>query len=75
MRVMGQTLKAEVRNGRLVLDEPTDLPDGTVVELELDPFARLSEDERARLNASIDRGLTQASTGESRPLEEFLAEL
>ena len=28
-----QQLKAVVRNGRLVLDEPTDLPDGTQVAL------------------------------------------
>ena len=26
-------LKAHVQNGRLVLDEPTDLPEGEVVEL------------------------------------------
>src|SRR4051812_17728271 len=32
------TLKARVKAGRLVVDEPTDLPDGTVVELSpLDP--------------------------------------
>ena len=29
------SLKAHVRNGRLVLDEPTDLPEGEVVELVL----------------------------------------
>ena len=28
-----QPLKARVHNGRLVLDEPTDLPEGEVVEL------------------------------------------
>jgi len=32
------TLKARVKAGRLVMDEPTDLPEGTVVELlPLDP--------------------------------------
>ncbi len=30
---MMQPLKAHVHNGRLVLDEPTDLPEGEVVEL------------------------------------------
>jgi len=29
-----QPLKAHVRNGRLVLDEPTDLPEGKEVQLE-----------------------------------------
>ena len=28
-----QTLKARIHNHRLVLDEPTDLPEDTVVEL------------------------------------------
>jgi len=28
-----QAFKAHVRGGRLVLDEPTDLPEGEVVEL------------------------------------------
>jgi hypothetical protein len=28
-----QALKAHIHNGRLVLDEPTDLPEGEVVEL------------------------------------------
>lgn len=28
-----QPIRAHVRNGRLVLDEPTDLPEGEVVEL------------------------------------------
>ncbi|MBK7402892.1 MAG: hypothetical protein IPJ34_43380 [Myxococcales bacterium] len=28
-----ETVRARVRNGRLVLDEPTDLPEGTEIEL------------------------------------------
>src|SRR5204862_6425852 len=32
LRLM-HALKAQVKNGRLVLDEPTDLPEGEVVEL------------------------------------------
>ena len=30
-----QSLKAHVKNGRLLLDEPTDLPEGEVIELML----------------------------------------
>ena len=33
MGLMTRALKAEVRGGRLMLDEPTDLPEGEVVEL------------------------------------------
>jgi len=56
------TLRARVTNGRLVVDEPTDLPEGTEVELvsvELEePWMLSAEDTReleARL-ASADRG-------------------
>ena len=34
-----QPLKAHVHNGRLVLDEPTDLPEGDVVYLQLIVYA------------------------------------
>jgi hypothetical protein len=36
MRAM-ETLRARVQNGRLVLDVPTDLPEGTEVELVMMP--------------------------------------
>ncbi|MGN6109877.1 MAG: hypothetical protein ACTHU0_32515 [Kofleriaceae bacterium] len=46
-------LRARVRNGRLVLDEPTMLPEGTEIEL-----ATLEEDleaeDRDRLHAALD---------------------
>jgi hypothetical protein len=32
-----QALKARVHNGRLVLDEPTDLSEGTVVRVVIEP--------------------------------------
>jgi hypothetical protein len=80
------TLKAEVKNGHLVLDEPTDLPEGTVVSLEVvqeeDPYAHLDERgdpfegssaaERSRPNASIDRGLAEMKAGKGRPLADFV---
>ena len=73
--------QAQVRNGRLVLDEPTDLPDGTVVPLFDDPYAYLDEgpemdeEEQKLLEASIRRGLAQARAGLGRPAEEVIAEL
>ena len=48
------TLKARVKDGRLVLDEPTDLPDGTEVELlPLDPGDWLADDDRAALHRAL----------------------
>ena len=75
-------LKAVMENGRLVLDEPTELPNGTVVELtKADPYTHsdlgddLDDEERAALHASIERGIEQMKRGEGRSAEEFLAEL
>ena len=48
------TLKARVRQGRLVIDEPTDLPEGTEVELlPLDPGDWLDEADRALLHDAL----------------------
>ncbi len=63
---MGVTMrahKAHVRAGRLVLDEPTDLPEGSEVELvtsddDFDP------EERARLDAALERSMAQAKAGQ-----------
>jgi hypothetical protein len=59
------SVRARVRNGRLVVDEPTDLPDGTELELvplevDLDgplPTAPpLTPEESARVAATLKRG-------------------
>jgi hypothetical protein len=48
------TLKARVKAGRLVMDEPTDLPEGTEVELlPLDPGDWLDEASRAALHRAL----------------------
>ena len=48
------TLKARVKAGRLVVDEPTDLPEGTEVELlPLDPGDWLEPDDRAALDQAL----------------------
>ena len=71
---MTTPLRAQVKNGRLILDEPTDLPEGTVIEL-LPIEDDLDEDDRARLHAAIRRGIQEARAGESVPAEDFLREL
>ena len=48
------TLKARVKAGRLVVDEPTDLPEGTEVELlALDPGDWLNDEDRAALQKAL----------------------
>jgi len=76
-----KALKAHVTRGRLVLDEPTDLPEGEDVELvPLDEVLAsggdyLDEEERRRLHESIDRGLADARAGRTVPAEEVIAKL
>lgn len=65
------TRKVQVKNGRLVLDEPTDLPDGAEVEvLVIDD--QLTAEERAELHASLDRALEDSDAGRGVEAWEYL---
>lgn len=76
-----QPLKARVVNGRILLDEPTDLPDNEIVELvPLDEVLvaggdYLDTDERRRLHEVLDRGLEDVKAGRTTPAEAVLDEL
>jgi hypothetical protein len=59
-----KALKAHVRGGRVVLDEPTELPDGTEVEFTVVEDDDFEPDERARLDASLELSATQSSAGQ-----------
>ena len=68
--------KAVVRNGRIFVDEATELPDGTVVEIvPQDPSAQLSAEELAKLDEALDRSAEQAAAGQLRPVADLLDEL
>lgn len=57
---MTLTLIARVRDGRLVLNEPVDLPEGTELELVLaHDEDDLADDDRARLHAAMARSAEQ----------------
>lgn len=71
--VIMQALKARVRNGRLVLDEPTNLPEGA--EVELMPSDDMDDEERAELNRSLDESMAQVEAGDVVDGREFLASL
>ena len=71
-----QTLKARVQNGRLVLNEPTEFPEGTVLDLTLaDEGDDLDEEERAALHAALDDSWASAQAGTTRPAEDILHKL
>jgi hypothetical protein len=68
-------LKAQVRNGRLVLDEPTDLPEGQEVELVVLDDAEFEPEERARLLQAIEDGVEDIEKGNHVDGFEFIAQL
>jgi hypothetical protein len=69
-------LRARVEKGRLVLDEPTTLPDGTVVDLVADDEGDdLSDEERRRLHDALTVSWRSAEAGRSRPSAAILDEL
>ena len=69
-------LKARVHNGRLLLDEPTDLPEGEIVYLQpVEELDDLDDEERARLHEALREGIEQMKTGQTIDAAEALAEL
>ncbi len=70
-----QPLKAHVFNGRLVLDEPTDLPEGEVVYLQPVDADDMSDEERDALHDSIRESLEQINNGQLIDADEALARL
>jgi hypothetical protein len=70
------TIKAHVREGRLVVDEPTDLPEGTEIELlPLDPGDWLDESDRAALHEALRQSDADVDAGRLVSAEEILEEL
>jgi hypothetical protein len=70
------TIKACVRAGRLVLDEPTDLPEGAEVELlPLDPGDWLDETDRAALHQALRESDADVAAGRLVDAEVVLREL
>jgi hypothetical protein len=76
-----QPIRAHVKNGRLMLDEPTTLPEGQVVYLQ--PIEGLvvtvaedrDDDDRAALHAELEASLAEAEAGEVVDFSTALADL
>jgi hypothetical protein len=70
------TFKARVKAGRLVFDEPTDLPEGTEVELlPLDPGDWLEEEDRAALHQALKDSDDDVKSGRLVDADAILREL
>jgi len=70
------SLKARVHNGRLVLDEATDLPEGTEVELvPADWWDDLDDEDRRKLEEALARSQDDVSEGRVEPAVDVLRRL
>jgi hypothetical protein len=71
-----KTLRAKVVNGRLVMDEPTPLPEGTEVDLvAADEEDEMDDEELAALHAALDKSWDSAKAGRLIPIDQVLAHL
>jgi len=74
MAVLEGQMKARVRAGRLVLDEPTDLPEGTAVTLRVvDDDDELDAEERQRLHDALGEAWRSVRSGHVLPVGALLA--
>ena len=74
-------LKAHVKDGRITVDEPSDLPEGEVVYVQLvedvavDAGDDLDEAERAILHGELDASIAEADAGETEDFAQLITEL
>jgi len=67
---------AVVKNGRLVVDEPTSLLEGTVLDLVADDEGDdLTDAERVALDAAIEQACASLDAGRGLPADEVVARL
>jgi hypothetical protein len=69
------SVKAHVRNGRLILNEPTDLPEGAEVELVAVDWDDLDEEDCRRLHEALAASEDDIAHGRARPAADVLADL
>ena len=68
--------RARVRNGRVVLDEPVDLPEGTILDLVPVGFVdALDEGERRALHASLLQSDEDLKAGRTIDADSLLRRL
>lgn len=68
-------LNARVENGRYVIDELAELPEGAEVQLQIVDGDELDPTERAQLHAAIEEGMDDSEADRVISTEESLAEL
>jgi hypothetical protein len=73
---MRMTLKARIQGGRLVVNEPTDLPERTEVPLlSLDPGDWLDDADQAALHRALEASVEDIARGDLVDADAVLADL
>ena len=70
-RLLVMVLHARVKNGHFVIDEATDLPEGSVIEL-VPVDKMMPDDELAALDSALEAGAAQVARGETVDADEVL---
>ena len=68
-------IKAHVRSGRIIVDEPTDLPEGAELDLVVVGNDDLDAEDEQALMASLDRALDDEDADRTVDVDDFLAEV
>jgi hypothetical protein len=69
-------LRARVSKGRLLLDQPVNLPDGTTLDLVLDDEGDdLTPQERKALDGALSKAWRSAKAGRLRPAKDVIRDL
>jgi hypothetical protein len=73
---MTLNFRGQVHGGRLIVDEPIDLPDGSEVALSVVTDGDdLDGEDREQLHAAIRAGQAELDRGEGIPAADFIAKL
>jgi hypothetical protein len=70
-----RAISAHIRNGQIVLDEPTELPEGAAIEVLIPEHGALTEREQAELEAACDASDAEFERGEYEDARAFAARL
>ena len=76
LRATMSPFRARVRNGRLVLDEPTDLPEGSILDLVIaDSWDALDDADRKALHEALSRSAEDFAHGRTVAAEDVMKRL
>ncbi len=64
-----KAMTARAQDGRLILDEPTNLPDGATVQVEMIDGDDLDDEERKQLHESLEIGEREADAGKGMSVQ------